>query len=576
LKSLTSPSGHTATFDYFNNLGDQRLKEIWHKDSAGGTLSKFDYQYDVLGQIIQWAQQSGTAAPLVEGLEYDAEHQLLNAGLFPAGQAGIKGYSYVYDAAGNRTSEQIDTVSPNNVSTVTMSSYNNLNQLTGRSGGAPLPVRFEGTVNEAATVTFNGQAASVSPDPNNPPGGQLFSTTLSLQLGGQDVPIAARDFGAGTGNTTTHNYFLTVAGGPGRNNVFYDYNGNITSFTTRGAVTNYQWDAENRLVAVSSPVSRTEFTYDAFGRRVKIVEKTGSGTITSTKQFVWAGGSICEERDANNNVTKRFFPEGQINYTSTAHTELFYTRDHLGSVRGVTDKTGLLRARYDYDPYGRRSPNQVVGANAVDADFGFTGHYFHAPSGLHLARFRAYDSDSGRWLNRDPIGERGGLNLYGYVANSPIGLVDPLGLEAGYTYNPDGSMTAPRLCWKRTPPGVLMDNFNNAFKHYKQNEPNWWDQTLENFRFSNEAIPGTFAPPLMGSLTGGSTAASVDAMSLGQWITGSFPGSASGLATFTSLETGAIAASVAAANYVLVAGAWEGGLLVGSALAAAGQQLFPQ
>jgi RHS repeat-associated protein len=175
-------------------------------------------------------------------------------------------------------------------------------------------------------------------------------------------------------------------------------------------------------------VSRTEFTYDAFGRRVKIVEKTGSGAITSTKQFVWAGGSICEERDANNNVTKRFFPEGQINYTSTTNTELFYTRDHLGSVREVTDKTGLLRARYDYDPYGRRSPNQVVGANAVEADFGFTGHYFHAPSGLHLARFRAYDSDSGRWLNRDPIGERGGLNLYGYVANSPIGLYDPQGL----------------------------------------------------------------------------------------------------------------------------------------------------
>jgi RHS repeat-associated protein len=461
LKSLASPNGQNATFDYFDIQGDQRLKEIWHKDPAGGTLSKFDYQYDVLGRIKQWTQQPGTAAALVEGLEYDAEGQLLNAGIAPANQAGIKGYSYGYDAAGNRTSEQIDTVSPTSVSTVTTSSYNNLNQLTGRSGAGPLPVRFEGTVNKPATVTVNGHAAAVSPDPANPPGGQLFNATLSLQLGWQYVPVTATDFGAGSGNTTTHNYGLGVSGGPARNTISYDYNGNLTSFTTGGAATNYQWDAENRLVTVSSPVCRTEFTYDAFGRRVKIVEKTGSGTITSTKQFVWAGGSICEEREGNN-VTKRFFPEGQINYTFTNHTELFYTRDHLGSIREVTDKTGLLRARYDYDPYGRRSPNQVIGANAVEADFGFTGHYFHAPSGLHLARFRAYDSDSGRWLNRDPIGERGGLNLYGYVGNNPISYVDPLGLFVNVEnpiVNPGGPMAAdildPQLASQLTPGEVL-------------------------------------------------------------------------------------------------------------------------
>jgi RHS repeat-associated protein len=90
----------------------------------------------------------------------------------------------------------------------------------------------------------------------------------------------------------------------------------------------------------------------------------------------------------------------------------------------LTDTSGTILARYSYDPYGRRT--KVSGS--YDADFGFTGHYYHAPSGLHLALYRAYDADTGRWLSRDPIGESGGLNLYGYVRNNPMSYVDPFGL----------------------------------------------------------------------------------------------------------------------------------------------------
>ena len=124
-----------------------------------------------------------------------------------------------------------------------------------------------------------------------------------------------------------------------------------------------------------------------------------------------------------NVVTKRFYAEGQINYQPST-INLFYTRDHLGSVREVTANTGTVRARYDYDPYGKIT--KVSGD--LDSDFRYTGHYYHAQSGLHLALYRAYDSESGRWLNRDPIGEAGGINLYGYVGNNPVNLTDPTGL----------------------------------------------------------------------------------------------------------------------------------------------------
>lgn len=63
------------------------------------------------------------------------------------------------------------------------------------------------------------------------------------------------------------------------------------------------------------------------------------------------------------------------------------------------------------------------------SDFRYTGHHYHEGSGLHLALYRAYDAELGRWLSEDPIGERGGLNLYGYVGNGPLMFTDPLGLE---------------------------------------------------------------------------------------------------------------------------------------------------
>ena len=89
-----------------------------------------------------------------------------------------------------------------------------------------------------------------------------------------------------------------------------------------------------------------------------------------------------------------------------------------------------LRTRYDYDPWGRRV--NVNGGN-FEADFGFTGHYYHAPSGLHLTLYRAYSAELGRWLSRDPLENAEllpeGPNIYGYVADNPINSFDPSGRQ---------------------------------------------------------------------------------------------------------------------------------------------------
>jgi RHS repeat-associated protein len=150
---------------------------------------------------------------------------------------------------------------------------------------------------------------------------------------------------------------------------------------------------------------------------------------------VWEGYSIAQIRDydASDTLTgvRHVFGEGEVRTTSLAQslatgTSLLHLRDHLGTVRELVNTSDLdMRARYDFDPYGKRTKL----AGDLDCEFGFTGHYEHA-SGITLAPFRAYHSSLGRWLSRDPIEEEGGLNLYGYLENKPSEAVDPLGFRS--------------------------------------------------------------------------------------------------------------------------------------------------
>jgi RHS repeat-associated protein len=167
----------------------------------------------------------------------------------------------------------------------------------------------------------------------------------------------------------------------------------------------------------------TSMTYDGLGRCVKIVE-TINNVVTSTKQFVWCGNSRCEERDGSGVLKKQFFGLGQRNNIDTTPVAYFYTKDHLGSVRELTDSSAVIQAQYAYSPWGEATKLQ----GAQDADFGFAGYYVHSRSGLNITQYRAYNTGLGRWLSRDPAGEMGGLNLYAYVGNTPTTKVDPLGL----------------------------------------------------------------------------------------------------------------------------------------------------
>lgn len=210
---------------------------------------------------------------------------------------------------------------------------------------------------------------------------------------------------------------------PVRSFLLYDAAGNLTN---DGQNMTFEWDAANRLVAVNQAATarRSEFAYDGFGRRIGIVEKTGA-MVTSKRKFVWSGHRIVEEQESSNTITRRFFAEGeQRRGNDGVLRNYYYTRDHLDSVREVTDDAGTVLVRYDYDPYG----NQIGLPGEIDVYFRYTGHFHHQPSGLALAHYRVYHPTLGRWISRDPLEENAGINLYANVENDPINRIDPLGL----------------------------------------------------------------------------------------------------------------------------------------------------
>ena len=125
-------------------------------------------------------------------------------------------------------------------------------------------------------------------------------------------------------------------------------------------------------------------------------------------------------------------------YDADAEDDYVYFYDSNGNVGQLVDLGAAsagtsVVAHYEYDPYGKVASQS--GAYANTNPFRFSTKYFDAESGLSDFGRRYYHAGLGRWLNRDPIGEPGGLNLYAYVENEPLNHWDSVGLQPTVTDN---------------------------------------------------------------------------------------------------------------------------------------------
>jgi RHS repeat-associated protein len=206
-----------------------------------------------------------------------------------------------------------------------------------------------------------------------------------------------------------------------------------------------------RVLAFYDPAlsQNSQFTYDPFGRNVEILEYTSS-SLTSSKMFVWCGLQRCEQRNSGSSVTGQFFARGE----TITGTNYYWTKDHLGSIREVTNSGGTIQTEYLYDPYGR----PITAQGSLVSDFQYVRSYVHSRSSLNLTYKRAFASALGRWINRDPLAEISGSNLYKYCLNVPIRYTDPLGLAVAIVVSPD----EPRIgghC------GVLIGNDDDGWTY---------------------------------------------------------------------------------------------------------------
>ena len=396
-----------------NALG---LKEIHHV-RAGASVSKFGYSYDLAGRIKTWSRQLDPAPANKRDwtMAYSRAGELAGVSEKNASNVETSRRSWSYDPAGN-------WYASGDSAATTHRTHNAMNRLSQIGGSGKTIV--EGTLNEAASVSVSGKPAQVTSVPGT--SDFNFRKEIPVAQGNNTFQIIATDR---KGNPRTQNYSVNV--GAAQKTYDYDLNGNLLreKSPTGSIIRSFEWDGADRLKAINSGTQRIAWTYNGNGQRVL---ETLNGT--ASKRFLWDGIALLLEKTPTHTITKKYYGDGEQRIGGSDAGNYFYTRDHLGSIREVIKQDGTLQARYDYDAYGKRSIIYQNAAYLGGSTFGYTGHItlpalVTGQSELVLTHFRAYDQELGRWLSADPLGEAGGMNLYGYVGNNPISFVDPMGLS---------------------------------------------------------------------------------------------------------------------------------------------------
>ncbi len=218
-----------------------------------------------------------------------------------------------------------------------------------------------------------------------------------------------------------------------------------------GEVREFTYDHRNRLVRVTDRVGEggvvtqeVEFTYDALNRRIaKMVDADGAGAaLPRATHFVYDREDVIldfvdvDDTGPSTPVLAARYLHGpgvdmvlaQENYDGAGNSTsvLWLLTDHLGTTRDLVDSSGGVVNHLTYDSFGKVIAQTEPSGNTR---YLYTGREFDPEIDLYHYRARTYDATLGRFAQRDPIGFKGGWNLYEYVHSAPTMFLDPSGLE---------------------------------------------------------------------------------------------------------------------------------------------------
>ena len=394
----SSAGSNLDSSGYVYNQGNQRI--LLHRNGAGSTVT---FAYDPIGQLVSDTAQEGThgAARLNEQLYYG------------------------FDPAGNLAARTNNALVQN-------FAVNSLNELTSNANSGTLTV-VGTTTSKATNVTVNGNPAIEYND-------ATFAAT-NMPLTTTYTAVAQDSLGRIASNTVTVNLGTNVA-------FQYDANGNLTNDGLRS----FAYDDENQLTQVwVTNQWLSQFTYDAKMRRRIRQEYTWSSTIgnwslTNEVRYIYDGNLVIQERDINNTPLVTYTRGkdlsgglegaggigGLLARTSQEYSAApmaghsYYHCDGNGNVTCLINSSQAIVAKYLYCAFGNVLSKSGLLADANTQQF--SSKEKHSQSGLLYYLYRFYDPNLQRWPNRDPLEERGGLNLYGFLHNDPENAVDLLGL----------------------------------------------------------------------------------------------------------------------------------------------------
>ena len=409
LATLTAPDGPKLTFSYD---GDLPTGTTWSGTIAGSVDQTYNNDFQIASQSVNGTQ---TIA-----FQYDADGLLVQAGNLTLERGPQHGLV---------TGSTLDNVSD----AVAYNSFGEVNSYQAAVDSADiLTIQFTrdalGRITEKTeTLDGNTNTFRYSYDPS----GRL----VEVRQNGNIIASYTYD---GNGNRLSHTSAAGTVNGVyddqdrllQYSNATYTYtaNGELLAKSANGQTTTYDYDTLGNLIAVALPDgTQIEYIADGYNRRVG---KRVNGTLVQGF-FYQDDLNPIAELDGNNNVVSRFIYAGEDNvpaYMVRSGETYRILTDYLGSPRLVVHAaSGAIAQRMDYDAFG----NVLLDTNPGFQPFGFAGGLYDRDTGLTRFDARDYDAEIGRWTAKDPIGfASGDMNLYTYVGNDAVNLIDPTGTGA--------------------------------------------------------------------------------------------------------------------------------------------------